>query len=137
VPLRRRASPVRPQTAHVSGGSISINNANVITANIIASNGVIHIVDHVLVPTNFVLPAKDIVQTALGVASLSTLVTAVEAANVTADLSMPNGPYTVFAPTCVVAAPPHQRRPRATTATRPPAFHRAGMTPSASCPPAC
>ena len=49
----------------------------------------------VLIPTAFPgLPKSDIVQTAQSVADLSTLVTAVVTANVTAALSMPNGPYT-------------------------------------------
>lgn len=49
-------------------------------------------------PSNFALPAKDIVTTAVGVSTLSTLVTAVKAAGLVGALSMPNGPYTVFAP---------------------------------------
>jgi uncharacterized surface protein with fasciclin (FAS1) repeats len=84
----------------VSSNQVFLNtNAQVIQADILASNGVIHLINNVLVPANFALPAKDIVQTAAGVASLSTLVTAVKAANLVATLSMPNGPYTVFAPT--------------------------------------
>jgi len=60
--------------------------------------GVIHVIDNVLVPSDFALPKDDIVTTAKSVASLSTLVTAVGAAGVAADLSAPNGPFTVFAP---------------------------------------
>lgn len=59
----------------------------------------IHIVDGVLVPSNFALPKNDILTTALATSSLSTLVTAVKAANLTEALAMPNGPYSVFAPT--------------------------------------
>ena len=55
-------------------------------------------IDNVLVPSDFALPKDDIVTTAKSVASLSTLVTAVGAAGVAADLSAPNGPFTVFAP---------------------------------------
>lgn len=64
-----------------------------------ASNGVVHIIDNVLVPSNFALPKNDILTTALATSSLSTLVTAVKAANITEALAMPNGPYSVFAPT--------------------------------------
>lgn len=85
-------------TAHVAGGKVQINNANVIAADNLATNGVVHIVDAVLVPSNFALPPLDIVQTAQSVPTLSTLVKAVIAGNITGDLSMPNGPYTVFAP---------------------------------------
>lgn len=86
-------------TAHIAGGQVSINNAHVIKANIEASNGIIHIVDAVLVPSNFAYPKNDIVQTAVGVAELSTLVTAVQTAGLVKALSYPQGPYTVFAPT--------------------------------------
>lgn len=85
-------------TAHVNGADVHINNARVVRADIECTNGVIHAIDAVLVPKNFALPAKDILTVAVGVASLSTLVTAVKAANLTAALAMPNGPYTVFAP---------------------------------------
>lgn len=86
-------------TATVGGGQVKINNALVIKANIEASNGVVHLIDQVLVPSNFVYPKNDIVQTAVSVSTLSTLVTAVKAANLVAALSYPNGPFTVFAPT--------------------------------------
>jgi transforming growth factor-beta-induced protein len=86
-------------TAHVSAKEVAINNAVVLKANVEASNGIIHIVDHVLVPSNFALPKDDILTTALAAPQLSTLVTAVKAANITAALAMPEGPYTVFAPT--------------------------------------
>jgi len=85
-------------TATVGGGKVKINNANVISADNLATNGVVHIVDAVLVPSNFALPKSDIVATAESVPTLSTLVKAVVAGNITADLSMPYGPYTVFAP---------------------------------------
>jgi len=86
-------------TAHVNGGNVEINNARVIKANIMATNGVIHIVDHVLVPGNFNYPKDDIPTTASGVAALSTLVTALKAGNLVNALAQPNGPFTVFAPT--------------------------------------
>jgi len=85
-------------TVHIAGAEVRINNARVLRANIKASNGVIHVIDNVLVPSDFALPKDDIVTTAKSVASLSTLVTAVGAAGVAADLSAPNGPFTVFAP---------------------------------------
>ena len=37
-------------TAHVSGTSVKINDATVTTANVAASNGVVHIIDTVLLP---------------------------------------------------------------------------------------
>jgi len=86
-------------TAHINGAEVTINNARVLKADVEASNGIVHIVDHVLVPSNFALPKDDILTTALATSELSTLVTAVKAANITEALAMPNGPYTVFAPT--------------------------------------
>jgi len=87
-------------TVHINGATVKFNDATVLRADIAASNGVIHLIDAVEIPTAFPgLPKLDIVQTAQSVSALSTLVTAVVTANVTADLSMPRGPYTVFAPT--------------------------------------
>ena len=36
---------------HIQGGKVSINNANVIQADVLASNGVVHVIDTVLIPT--------------------------------------------------------------------------------------
>jgi uncharacterized surface protein with fasciclin (FAS1) repeats len=67
--------------------------AQVVTADIPASNGVIHAIDKVLLPAD-----QDIVQTAAANPSFSILVEAVTAANLAGTLSGP-GPFTVFAPT--------------------------------------
>ncbi len=78
-----------------SGGKVMINGgATVSTADIGASNGLIHVIDAVLLPT--------IVDTAVGyddgTTKFSTLVTAVTAADLAPTLSGP-GTFTVFAPT--------------------------------------
>ncbi|MBO9514906.1 MAG: fasciclin domain-containing protein [Variovorax sp.] len=65
---------------------------NIVATDVAAQNGVVHVVDRVLLPAN-----KDIVQTAQGVPSLSILVEAVVAADLVATLQGP-GPFTVFAP---------------------------------------
>jgi len=65
---------------------------NIVATDITAQNGVVHVIDRVLLPAN-----KDIVQTAQGVPSLSILVEAVVAADLVATLKGP-GPFTVFAP---------------------------------------
>ena len=85
-------------TAHVQGQNVEINNARVLRANIMCTNGVIHIVDHVLVPGNFNYPKNDIPTTAESVSALSTLVTALKTGNIVRALSYPEGPFTVFAP---------------------------------------
>jgi len=69
--------------------------ATVTTADIEASNGVIHVIDAVLDPEDAV---EDIVTTAIGNGSFTTLVAAVQAAELVDELQGP-GPYTVFAPT--------------------------------------
>jgi len=78
-------------TVTKSGGKTMINNdATVTTADVAAANGVIHIINKVLMPNN-------IVQVAQATATLSSLVTAVVAADLVETLS--GGLFTVFAPT--------------------------------------
>merc|ERR1711865_1295270 len=78
--------------AHVSAAGVMINDATVKTADIAASNGVVHIIDAVLIPK---APAgKTIVDLAVATADLSTLV----AGGLVETLSG-KGPFTVFAPT--------------------------------------
>ena len=86
--------------AHVSAAGVMINGATVQTADIAASNGVIHIIDKVLSlpPAPAPVPTKNIVELASSVADLSTLVTALVAGKLTTALSG-KGPFTVFAPT--------------------------------------
>merc|ERR1739838_204208 len=73
--------------------------AKVTTADVDATNGVVHIIDTVLIPERRPSPAdKNIVQLAEGDKDLSTLVAALKAGNLTSALSG-KGPFTVFAPT--------------------------------------
>jgi uncharacterized surface protein with fasciclin (FAS1) repeats len=67
--------------------------ANVIFTNLFARNGVVHVVDKVILPQS-----KNIVQIAQGISDFSILVNAVVAAGLVDTLSGP-GPFTVFAPT--------------------------------------
>ena len=73
-------------------GKVYVNDAEVVITDVKTSNGIIHVLDAVLVP-------QDIVETASANGDFDTLVTAVTAAGLADDLSAPNGPYTVFAPT--------------------------------------
>merc|ERR1719183_1161494 len=81
-----------------------INNADVTKADVLATNGVVHIIDHVLIPhclddfVQFATAGKTIVDLAVATPDLSTLVTAVKAAGLVDTLSG-KGPFTVFAPT--------------------------------------
>jgi uncharacterized surface protein with fasciclin (FAS1) repeats len=69
--------------------------ATVTVTDIVATNGVIHVIDAVLDPGDAV---ENIVDTAVGNGSFTTLVTALQAADLDDDLEGP-GPFTVFAPT--------------------------------------
>lgn len=72
-------------------------NATVTTPNVEADNGIVHIIDKVLVPPGFNPTDFNIVNTAVA-AKLNTLAKAVTAADLTDTLSSA-GPFTVFAPT--------------------------------------
>jgi transforming growth factor-beta-induced protein len=83
-------------------GNVRVNNARVISADVAASNGVIHIIDSVLIPRGFELepeaPALDIVDTAAEAGAFGTLLAAAGAAELV-DALRGDGPLTVFAPT--------------------------------------
>ena len=73
-------------------GQLRIDKSTVTATDIDASNGVIHVIDRVLIPSD-----KTVVQTAVD-AKFGTLVAAVKAAGLAEALSG-TGPFTVFAPT--------------------------------------
>ena len=84
-----------------ANGGLKINDANVIAADVMASNGVIHVIDGVLIPpaaTPPPAPTKDIVDTAVSSGKFTTLVKLVAAAGLV-DTLKSAGPFTVFAPT--------------------------------------
>jgi transforming growth factor-beta-induced protein len=74
-----------------NGNAVKVNDATVTTADVSSTNGIIHVIDTVI------LPPTDIVETA-GSANFKTLVGAITAADLTATLKGA-GPFTVFAPT--------------------------------------
>ena len=74
------------------GTTVTVGGATVITADVIASNGIIHVIDKVL------MPPSDIPTTAGNTGIHNTLVNAVVQANLLTTLSG-DGPFTVFAPT--------------------------------------
>ncbi len=77
----------------VKNGKVTVDAANVVKTDIACSNGVIHVIDSVILPAD-----KDIVDTAVGAGSFKTLVAAVKAAGLVETLKG-EGPFTVFAPT--------------------------------------
>ncbi|MGV7976534.1 MAG: fasciclin domain-containing protein [Anaerolineaceae bacterium] len=81
-----------PVQIKVMDGMVYINNAKVVITDVEASNGVIHVIDSVL------LPPKDIVSIAVENGSFTTLAAALTAADLVETLQG-EGPFTVFAPT--------------------------------------
>ena len=88
-----------PVTIEVTDAGVVLNGeVTVTTTDIEASNGIIHIIDGVLVPPSMAEQPQTIVDIAAADERFSTLVTAVEAAGLVEALSA-EGPFTVFAPT--------------------------------------
>ena len=98
-----------PVTFTVADGAVKVNMALVVTADIEASNGVIHVIDAVILPPTEEAAAEEaeaeaaaapgnIAEVATAAGSFSTLLAAVEAAGLVDELTG-EGPFTVFAPT--------------------------------------
>ena len=77
----------------VDGAKVQVDGANVVTTDIACSNGVIHVIDSVILPVD-----GTIVDVAAKNGSFNTLVAAVKAAGLVETLSG-KGPFTVLAPT--------------------------------------
>jgi uncharacterized surface protein with fasciclin (FAS1) repeats len=75
----------------VSEGKAMVDNATVTVTDIKCSNGVIHVIDSVILP-------RDIVDTAVAAGKFKTLAAALKAADLVKILKG-DGPFTVFAPT--------------------------------------
>jgi uncharacterized surface protein with fasciclin (FAS1) repeats len=77
----------------VDGGKVMVDGANVVATDVACSNGVIHVIDTVILPVD-----GTIVDVAAKNGSFNTLVAAVKAAGLVETLSG-KGPFTVLAPT--------------------------------------
>ena len=82
----------------VEGGMVYINDSQVIITDILADNGVIHVIDSVLLPPAEEEPLGTIVDIAVADGRFQTLVAALQAADL-AEALAGEGPFTVFAPT--------------------------------------
>jgi uncharacterized surface protein with fasciclin (FAS1) repeats len=82
----------------VDGANVKLDEANVTATDIECANGVIHVIDSVILPPGPEAEAKDIVDTAVAADDFKTLVAAVQAAGLVETLKG-EGPFTVFAPT--------------------------------------
>jgi len=91
------AKTVNGQSAQlkVSDAGVYIDKAKVIKTDIETTNGVIHVIDSVILPKE---GPGTIVEVAAGAGKFNTLVAAVKAAGLVETLSG-KGPFTVFAPT--------------------------------------
>ncbi|MFN9078213.1 MAG: fasciclin domain-containing protein [bacterium] len=89
------AGTVQGQRVDISakGGAVTVDGAKVVATDIACSNGVIHVIDSVILPND-----KNIVEVAASNGSFNTLVAAVKAAGLVETLSG-KGPFTVLAPT--------------------------------------
>jgi uncharacterized surface protein with fasciclin (FAS1) repeats len=83
----------------VADGTVYVDQAKVTVPDVMASNGVIHVIDSVLIPKAATTrPSKNIVQTAIAAGQFKTLVSLVKKAGLAGALQG-KGPFTVFAPT--------------------------------------
>jgi transforming growth factor-beta-induced protein len=76
----------------VNNGTVTVDNAKVLKTDISCSNGVIHVIDQVILPAD-----SDIVDSAVAAGSFKTLAAALTAAGLVETLKG-EGPFTVFAP---------------------------------------
>ena len=77
----------------VAGGKVTVDAANVVKTDIACTNGVIHVIDSVILPATDAIPAV-----ADKAGTFKTLLAAVKAGGLVETLSG-EGPFTVFAPT--------------------------------------
>lgn len=84
----------------LSGDSLLINTATVITTDIQTDNGIIHVIDAVLLPpVEMTEPTANIVDTAVASGNFTTLVAALQATGLDTVLADESANFTVFAPT--------------------------------------
>lgn len=79
---------------NVTDEGVFINDSKIIITNIKAENGIIHVIDAVLIPEEM----PDIVDIAVGAGNFNTLVGALQATGLD-EVLRGDGPFTVFAPT--------------------------------------
>ncbi len=80
-------------TLRAQGGKVSVGRANVVRADIACSNGILHVIDSVLLPST-----QNLVEVAAGAEAFGTLLKAAQVAGL-ADTLANRGPFTVLAPT--------------------------------------
>ncbi len=76
-----------------AGDAVTVDGATVAKADLACSNGIIHVIDHVVLPTD-----QNLVLVATSAGTFTTLLAAAKAAGLAETLAT-KGPFTVFAPT--------------------------------------
>ena len=92
---KKTLDTVNGQRAKIAlkGGKPMIDGAAIVATDVDASNGIIHVIDAVILPES-----KSLLEVAKGASTFHTLAAAIEAADLVEVLSGP-GPFTVLAPT--------------------------------------
>nr|WP_252738738.1 fasciclin domain-containing protein [Colwellia sp. D2M02] len=84
----------------LDGDMLLVNTATVTITDLTTDNGIIHVIDAVLMPpAEMGTPTSNIVETAVAAGNFTTLVTALQAANLDTVLADTSKKFTVFAPT--------------------------------------
>jgi transforming growth factor-beta-induced protein len=82
----------------LNNGGAFVNDSQIVATDVLASNGVIHVIDTVLLPPMEQPAPKDIIDVAVGNGSFTILARALTEAGLI-DTLKGEGPFTVFAPT--------------------------------------
>merc|ERR1711916_264036 len=92
------ATTVQGQDVAVTvGDGVQVNESNVIETDVVASNGIIHVIDSVLLPAAPEPMPGDLPSELVARGNFTTLLAAVEAAGLVETLQG-EGPFTLFAP---------------------------------------
>lgn len=84
----------------LDGSNLLVNTATVITTDIQTDNGIIHVIDAVLLPpADKGMPTSSILETAIANGNFTTLVAALQATSLDTVLADESATFTVFAPT--------------------------------------
>ena len=95
----------------IRDGNLFINNSQVITTDVEASNGIIHVIDVVLTPPTDSEPTGNIVEVAIGAGDFTTLVAALQATGLDATLGDADSVFTVFATSSPLTTLPNGVKP--------------------------
>jgi len=83
----------------VNDGNLFVNTSQVVATDVTASNGIIHVIDSVLIPPAIVENHGTVVDLAVADGRFTTLVAALQATGLDSVLAAHDGVFTVFAPT--------------------------------------